>query len=108
MITNTYKILKKDSTTRYQNKFNELVKECLKKIYITEIPSNSFGKNSQNFVEKIRDKIIPDSFTLMSLNVVSVFTNIPLSFLKKFIRNSWLVIRQFTAQKFINKFNINV
>ena len=58
---------------------------------------NSYIKNSQDFVEKVRDKIIPESFTLISLDVFSLFTNIPFSLVNKIIHTRWPIIRQYTS-----------
>lgn len=49
---------------------------------------------------------LPEGFVLVSLDVVSLFTNIPYGLLLEILKDKWLVIRQHTTLKQNNLFGL--
>lgn len=53
-------------------------------------------RNSFEFKEKINDTVLPEGYVLVSLDVVSLFTNIPNDLVYKAVDKRWFQIRKFT------------
>lgn len=70
--------------------------------YLSNILSNLLGKNefyiknSWDFCEFIKNKNIPQGHTIVSFDVVSLYTNIPIDLAIKCIENKWEQIKSFT------------
>lgn len=78
--------------------------------YFANILSNVVGnknrsiKNSAEFVEKLKSVKVPDGYTMMSLDVVSLFTNVPKELVTVAIQQRWNEIKSHTnipLQRFI-------
>ena len=53
-------------------------------------------KNSLDFMNKIKDIIIPEVYIMISLDAVSTYHNVPLAFVKESIKNKWEEIKKYT------------
>lgn len=58
--------------------------------------SNSYIKDSWHFKEKIKNVEIPENYKIISLDVVSLYTNIPIELALKLIEGKWGEIKKFT------------
>ena len=58
--------------------------------------NNHYIKDSVDFKEKIKNICLPKDYLLISLDVVSLYTNIPLTLAKEVIRKKWDEIKKFT------------
>ena len=54
-------------------------------------------KNSMDFKKKINNVRVPEGYMLVSLDVISLFTNIPNELVYKAIHNKWFQIKKFTT-----------
>ena len=79
------------TVNRYRTVPKKISKTLTKILIFTSKWTTFFVKNSQDFAVKVRHKIIPNDYTLISLDVVSLFTNIPLSLVKKTYGNVGLL-----------------
>ena len=71
--------------------------------FLAGILSDAFGertnyniKDSFNFVDKMRDFVLPPNYVLLSLDVVSLFTNIPLTLVTEIINEKWNLLEDVT------------
>lgn len=70
--------------------------------FLTEILKNVINQNefyikdSRHFKSKIRDIEIPVNYCLISLDVISLYTNIPILHAKKIINKKWDHIKKYT------------
>lgn len=65
-------------------------------------------KDSFSFAERMKDMMIPEDYSLVSFDVVSLFTNIPLNFIITIIEENWFLIDPHTKipkKEFINLLN---
>lgn len=68
--------------------------------FFADVLSNIVGKsdhhikNSNEFITNIKDVIIPHDHSIISLDVTSLFTNIPSQLVKKCIDKNWMEIKQ--------------
>ncbi|XP_044764491.1 uncharacterized protein LOC123321050 [Coccinella septempunctata] len=53
-------------------------------------------KNSFMLVEELKSTVVPDGYELVSLDVISLFTNIPKELVIKTIKDQWHYIKNFT------------
>lgn len=71
--------------------------------YYHKVLSNVTGKktshieNSIDFINKIKNITIPDNYKLISFDVTSLFTNIPLDLVSEIIASKWDSIKEFTT-----------
>ena len=56
-------------------------------------------KNSWKFQKIIATKTIPDGHVMISLDVVAMFSNIPLDLVKKAVLNRWIKVKSHTKLK---------
>ncbi|XP_044764379.1 uncharacterized protein LOC123320947 [Coccinella septempunctata] len=54
-------------------------------------------KDTFAFVDKMRDVTLPEGYILISLDVVSLFTNIPLDLILEILRKNWDLIKPHTT-----------
>ncbi|XP_034950706.1 uncharacterized protein [Chelonus insularis] len=59
--------------------------------------SKIFIKNSRSLMENIRQLQLPEEFVMISMDVVSLFTNIPLKLVVKGIESRWNIIKHHTG-----------
>jgi hypothetical protein len=61
-------------------------------------PGEKFNiNNSYLFAEFIREQIIPEDYLLVSLDVTSLFTNIPAKLVRDIVENSWDKVIEHTS-----------
>jgi len=73
--------------------FSEFLQDILQK----SIPNpNSYIKNSLHLVNQLEGKVIDDQHTLISLDVVSLFTNVPVELVVDSVTKRWDLISQKT------------
>lgn len=74
------------------SKISQLVASILTKAYNSE--NEYYIKDSFRFAELTNNKKLPDNYILVSLDVVSLFSNIPLDLVVKSVSNKWGAIEQ--------------
>ena len=58
--------------------------------------TNSYVKDSWSFYDDMKDIIIPNNYKMISLDVVSLFTNVPLELVSEIINEKWSDISTYT------------
>lgn len=58
--------------------------------------NNYYIKDSTDFKNKIKDTKIPINYSLISLDVISLYTNVPISLATKIIDKKWSSIKRYT------------
>ena len=76
-------------TSFSEENFNTILKNSLSK-------SNYTDKNSWEFRKIIVTKTIPDGHVMISLDVVAMFSKIPLDLVKKAVSNRWIKVKSHT------------
>jgi hypothetical protein len=61
-------------------------------IHDSLLPSDSLVKNSFHLVNKISSQMIPEDSTLISLDIVSLFTNVPIELVINSLERCWDLI----------------
>nr|CAI5854710.1 unnamed protein product [Callosobruchus analis] len=80
-----------------QSPFSKLAK-YLKDILNNIINKNpSYIKDSWHFKEKIKNINIPNNYKIISLDVVSLYTNVPIDLALRIIETKWNDIEQYTS-----------
>ncbi|KYN04662.1 hypothetical protein ALC62_04466 [Cyphomyrmex costatus] len=110
---NTYILVKKDPMKSIEKELNLMLKALyrlatfLHKIISNSIPKNPLGApNSFNLYKQISNKKINNSDSIISLDVTSLFTNIPYNLIIDSISKRWNYIEQKTTipkNEFINQ-----
>ncbi|XP_044754973.1 uncharacterized protein LOC123313928 [Coccinella septempunctata] len=70
----------------------------LHNIFIGLLSTSTYSiKNSFSLVESLTDIIVPEDYILISLDVVSLFTNVPLSLVTQLVIKHWNLISCYTV-----------
>ncbi|XP_062714319.1 uncharacterized protein LOC134291055 [Aedes albopictus] len=97
--TNTYKPLNENPTNRTLKKLNTIIEEWWK----DEILGNVVGKtqyhvrNSFDFANEISHVVVPDGCIMYSLDVVSLYTNVPVEKVYQLVEAKWKEIQEYTT-----------
>ena len=75
------------------NKLSKYLKDILTNIVHK---SSSYIKDSWQFKEKIKNIILPNNYIIISLDVISLYTNVPIELALSIIRKKWNEIKKFT------------
>ena len=67
--------------------------------------SNYTVKNSWEFQKIIVTKTIPDGHVMISLDIVAMFPNIPMDFVRKAVSNRWIKVKLHTELDKIKSFS---
>lgn len=91
-----------------QSPFNELAKFQKNILNKVAYKNQFYIKNSFDFKDKIKDITLPKDYILVSLDVVSLYTNIPIQLAIKSIEKRWEDIKKITdipKNEFIDSVN---